>query len=394
MNDETTFTCPTCRRTMPSLNSFIHSARCTGSPPVSTMPTTELQQHTVDVPVPPSVSERSGGIEIEDFWVCRLCSYHNNRTTTSRCVMCDTPFDQEEGRNQNAGWSCQLCTYDNPNSSSECVMCSNSRPSDQVYSERLIDEPDWCRILNESGERQSPPTQNCNVSVNTTVARGAVLGALGGAALAYMNNRSVSQGAIGGAALGALFSLSPSNEPNTHDSENHNRMGGQNGEVHRSSTMTTNTNGSRTVYTTVYRQSASPFHSRSRRVDNMDGASSIFDEMERMLASVHQQNGGSVGFDGTDGLSYEDLLERFGNGNVQRSATEETINSLPTRTFTDPQRTSSTSSEEGRTCLICLEQFSEGTCVKTLPCLHQFCSGCVDTWLRQNSSCPICKTAL
>ena len=356
-----------------------------------TIPSTE-RSHTavLDVPIPIVSEQSDGNIERDNFWVCRLCSYHNNgTTTTTRCIMCDTPVDTPHERHQNVGWSCQMCTYDNPPSISECVMCSNSRPSDQVYSDRLIveenDEPGWCRILNErerrSTERQPSPARNRDVSMNTTVARGAVLGALGGAALSYMNNRSITQGAIGGAALGALLSLSPSNEPNGHDSDN--GMGGQNGEIHRSTTTTTNTNGNRTVSTTVYRQSASPFRSRAR-VEM--ASSSIFDEMERMLASVH--HGGSLGFDGTDGLSYDELLERFGTGNVQSSATEETINSLPTRVFT------ATSSSSSSVCQICLEQFQEGTCVKTLPCLHQFCGGCVDRWLRQNSSCPICKTAL
>ena len=390
------YTCPACHRKMPATNQLVHSARCSGIPPTTTATTESGEEERerslgfpIDVPIVPIVSDRREEEEKEgeaDFGVCRLCSYHNTTTTTSRCTMCDTPFLplRERHHTHNGGWSCQLCTYENPPSNPECVMCSNSRPSDLVYSDRLIieenDEPGWCRILNENErrngnrERQPSSTPNSDVSTNTAAARGAVLGALGGAALAYLNNRSVSQGAIGGAALGALLSLSSSNEPNDG-------MEGQNGRVQRSITTTTTTlpHGNRT------------FHEMERMMANVHQQHVVFDEMERMLANVHQQHGSF--FDGTDGLSYEDLLARFGNGNIQRSATEETINSLPTRTFTDTQHTSATSSVDG-SCLICLEQFREGTIVKTLPCLHQFCCDCVNTWLRQNASCPICKTAL
>eukprot|EP00929_Paragymnodinium_shiwhaense_P120329 TRINITY_DN92270_c0_g1_i1.p1 TRINITY_DN92270_c0_g1~~TRINITY_DN92270_c0_g1_i1.p1 ORF type:complete len:366 (-),score=77.93 TRINITY_DN92270_c0_g1_i1:103-1200(-) len=45
-------------------------------------------------------------------------------------------------------------------------------------------------------------------------------------------------------------------------------------------------------------------------------------------------------------------------------------------------------------CLICLEEFSEGEDVKTLPCLHIYHQKCVETWLRTDNSCPCCKTPI
>ncbi|KAK3007363.1 hypothetical protein RJ639_016039, partial [Escallonia herrerae] len=48
-------------------------------------------------------------------------------------------------------------------------------------------------------------------------------------------------------------------------------------------------------------------------------------------------------------------------------------------------------SEEELTCSICLEQVNRGEIVRSLPCLHQFHANCIDPWLRQQGTCPVCK---
>jgi len=50
--------------------------------------------------------------------------------------------------------------------------------------------------------------------------------------------------------------------------------------------------------------------------------------------------------------------------------------------------------EEELTCSVCLEQVLDGEMVRTLPCLHQFHSACIDQWLRQQGTCPVCKFKL
>ncbi|MCL7028190.1 hypothetical protein MKW94_023148 [Papaver nudicaule] len=47
--------------------------------------------------------------------------------------------------------------------------------------------------------------------------------------------------------------------------------------------------------------------------------------------------------------------------------------------------------EDELTCSVCLEQVNEGEIIRTLPCLHQFHSNCIDPWLRQQGTCPVCK---
>jgi hypothetical protein len=42
------------------------------------------------------------------------------------------------------------------------------------------------------------------------------------------------------------------------------------------------------------------------------------------------------------------------------------------------------------TCPICMEQVSQSDCDE-LACGHKFCSECIDTWLCENSRCPLCR---
>lgn len=47
--------------------------------------------------------------------------------------------------------------------------------------------------------------------------------------------------------------------------------------------------------------------------------------------------------------------------------------------------------EDELTCSVCLEQVNDGELIRSLPCLHQYHANCIDPWLRQQGSCPVCK---
>lgn len=116
-----------------------------------------------------------------------------------------------------------------------------------------------------------------------------------------------------------------------------------------------------------------------------------------------------------DDLDYE-TLRALDSDNVSstHSMSEEEINALPVHKYklTAPesddsalQEASSSSpltqakqdnrsgkgSEDDLTCTICLEQVKRGDLLRTLPCLHQFHANCIDPWLRQQGTCPVCK---
>ncbi|XP_021838959.1 E3 ubiquitin-protein ligase SDIR1 isoform X2 [Spinacia oleracea] len=52
---------------------------------------------------------------------------------------------------------------------------------------------------------------------------------------------------------------------------------------------------------------------------------------------------------------------------------------------------SKSSSEDELTCSVCLEQVNVGELIRSLPCLHQYHANCIDPWLRQQGTCPVCK---
>ncbi|KAK4785148.1 hypothetical protein SAY86_001837 [Trapa natans] len=120
-----------------------------------------------------------------------------------------------------------------------------------------------------------------------------------------------------------------------------------------------------------------------------------------------------------DDLDYDALRALdIENASAVPSMTEEEINALPVHKYkaTGPQRDSSSRqhissssgssevmqgsdaaaantnySEDDLMCTICLEQVNKGDLVRSLPCLHQFHANCIDPWLRQQGTCPMCK---
>lgn len=50
--------------------------------------------------------------------------------------------------------------------------------------------------------------------------------------------------------------------------------------------------------------------------------------------------------------------------------------------------------DSGYKCPICLDVFQEGLYKRTLSCQHTFHKKCVDKWLKDEESCPICRKKL
>eukprot|EP00062_Callorhinchus_milii_P015251 gi/632965291/ref/XP_007898817.1/ PREDICTED: E3 ubiquitin-protein ligase RNF6 isoform X1 [Callorhinchus milii] len=71
----------------------------------------------------------------------------------------------------------------------------------------------------------------------------------------------------------------------------------------------------------------------------------------------------------------------------QRGLTKEQIDNLLTRNYGNI----SAESEISKTCSVCINEYAVGNKLRRLPCAHEFHIHCIDRWLSENSTCPICR---
>uniref|UniRef100_A0AAZ3S5U0 RING-type E3 ubiquitin transferase n=1 Tax=Oncorhynchus tshawytscha TaxID=74940 RepID=A0AAZ3S5U0_ONCTS len=69
-----------------------------------------------------------------------------------------------------------------------------------------------------------------------------------------------------------------------------------------------------------------------------------------------------------------------------RGLTKEQIDNLSTRNFGE--------SDALKTCSVCITEYAEGNKLRKLPCSHEYHVHCIDRWLSENSTCPICRRAV
>lgn len=48
----------------------------------------------------------------------------------------------------------------------------------------------------------------------------------------------------------------------------------------------------------------------------------------------------------------------------------------------------------GSECSVCIEELTEDDTYRSLPCGHYFHPDCIDPWLEQNVTCPMCNVSL
>lgn len=70
-----------------------------------------------------------------------------------------------------------------------------------------------------------------------------------------------------------------------------------------------------------------------------------------------------------------------------RGLTKEQIDNLSTRTYGQ----ANLEGEMGRACSVCINEYAQGNKLRRLPCAHEFHIHCIDRWLSENNTCPICR---
>ncbi|CAI5964120.1 unnamed protein product [Closterium sp. NIES-65] len=67
------------------------------------------------------------------------------------------------------------------------------------------------------------------------------------------------------------------------------------------------------------------------------------------------------------------------------------VQALPTATFSF-EKLREGCCESFRECAVCLGEYEDGECIKTLPsCGHRFHATCIDIWFCAHTTCPICR---
>jgi hypothetical protein len=112
-----------------------------------------------------------------------------------------------------------------------------------------------------------------------------------------------------------------------------------------------------------------------------------FEEVERFIRNfLTHGNFMRLNRFALDNEFFENLLEQFFNPN--EGVAREDLVHLQEVVF---RRNSQVTPGEEEKCAVCFNEFENDERLRRLPCEHIYHLNCVDTWLVQNSHCPVCK---
>eukprot|EP00571_Detonula_confervacea_P002750 CAMPEP_0172324734 /NCGR_PEP_ID=MMETSP1058-20130122/52136_1 /TAXON_ID=83371 /ORGANISM="Detonula confervacea, Strain CCMP 353" /LENGTH=456 /DNA_ID=CAMNT_0013041093 /DNA_START=41 /DNA_END=1411 /DNA_ORIENTATION=+ len=273
---------------------------------------------------------------------------------------------RESQREETQQWACRHCTLLNNQNRSRCDACHHANPSAQQSNHgrnaggRVYDVDRDGNFVTESERNDQRGVQR----PSNNRAFGSAARTTAGASRAYRQGIAGSgamPSAMSGAAAGGLVASGMMSHVSRDDGW---------GRPSRAFNPASFGGGHNHPHSTGYR------------------LSQLLQSMPRHSNAFRQLQGAG---ENVDDMSYERLLEVFGNGSENRGASSGDIASLPVSKIGDPERELP---EDKRECSICLEEFCRGEERTSLPCLHGFHTACVNRWLSSNGTCPVCKTSV
>lgn len=86
-------------------------------------------------------------------------------------------------------------------------------------------------------------------------------------------------------------------------------------------------------------------------------------------------------------LAHFFLLNEGDDEDHGRGLTKEQIDNLATRNYEHDAGDGG----PGKTCSVCISDYVAGSKLRRLPCAHEFHVHCIDRWLSENRTCPVCR---
>uniref|UniRef100_H0Y1T3 RING-type E3 ubiquitin transferase n=1 Tax=Otolemur garnettii TaxID=30611 RepID=H0Y1T3_OTOGA len=77
------------------------------------------------------------------------------------------------------------------------------------------------------------------------------------------------------------------------------------------------------------------------------------------------------------------VLNDDDDGYEPTGLTKQQIDNLAVRNFDE--------NDTSKICSVCITEYTEGNKLRVLPCSHEYHVHCIDRWLSDNSTCPICR---
>uniref|UniRef100_A0A8C0WLC3 RING-type E3 ubiquitin transferase n=1 Tax=Castor canadensis TaxID=51338 RepID=A0A8C0WLC3_CASCN len=140
--------------------------------------------------------------------------------------------------------------------------------------------------------------------------------------------------------------------------------------------------------------SSSSSPSSSSSGESSESSSEVFESGNEGSSSSGARREGRhrapVTFDESGSLPFLSLAQFFllneDDDDQPRGLTKEQIDNLAMRSFGE--------NDALKTCSVCITEYTEGNKLRKLPCSHEYHVHCIDRWLSENSTCPICRRAV